>query len=496
MTIKKIFRESIWIYVFVFLSAIAGYLLRVTYARNFTVREYGMFYAVYGFIFLFRPLREFGLGASQMFHMNKSLTKNEYAKAKGIFVVSIVSQVLLSVIVAVGIFMFRNYLAQNFFKDEIAVDIIDVILIYFIIHAVFYNLSNVFGSFQKHFLFQLRDPVSIIAIFLFSLLFLNLGFSTLTMPLAHVFSGILALLIYWIFYKTSLKELNLKAHYSYDTIKEVFTYAFAMSIGSLAWVILSYLHTTLITWIKGVESVGYYNIVTPSVQIIFLLTNPVINLIFPIATNFFNRDMKSSLSALISLIYNNFLILTLPAASIFFIYSTKIIIFIFGAKYAIASPALKIYLLFWIFIFLRQVNLVFLASMGEAKFSTRILWVEVLFNVFAAIIMIWLFDYTGAVIAGGIGAVLITFLTFNFLKKKIAVKIDYTQQLKTLLCGIIFTITAVILERKIFLTIGKFSVVAEGLCVLSLSGIVYIFSLIVLKVVTREKILYVKKMIF
>lgn len=495
MNIKKILKESIWIYAFVFIGAVAGYFVRVLYARNFTVAEYGLFYAVFSFIFLFRPLREFGLNASQIFYMNRSLTKTEYAKAKGVFAMTLASQIVLSFIVASIIFTFRNYLAKYFFKDPIAGTVISFLLVYFILHSFVYNMSNMFGSFQKHFLFQLRDPMIIIFVLVFSLIFFKLDYKLLTMPLAHLFAGAAASVIYFLLYKLRLKELNVSAQYDWKTTKEVFVYGFAMSIGSFAWVILSYLHTTLLTWMRGLESVGYYNVILPSVQVIFLMTNPILNLLFPIATNMFHSEKKKELSALLSMIYNNFLILTLPVAAMFFIFSGQIINFIFGSKYLVVTTALKIYLVFWIFIFLRQVNLVFLASIGEAKYSSKMLWIEVIFNVVAAVILIKLFDYTGAVFAAGSGAILITILTYSFLRKKIAIKIDYWQQLKTLVAGALFMMVAMYLEDRIFITIGKLSVFAEGIIVLAISGIVYLSALTVMKVVTKNKIIYFKKLL-
>ena len=496
MNIQKILKESIWIYIFVFIGAVAGYFVRVLYARNFTIAEYGLFYAVFSFIFLFRPLREFGLNASQIFYMNKSLTKTEYAKAKGVFIITLASQIVLSFIVASIIFALRNYLATHFFKDPVASTVISFLLVYFILHSFVYNMSNMFGSFQKHFLFQLRDPLIIIFVLIFSLIFFKFDYKILTMPLAHLFAGAAALVLYFLFYKIGLKELKVNAQYDWKTTKEVFVYGFAMSIGSFAWVILSYLHTTLLTWMKGLESVGYYNVILPSVQVIFLMTNPVLNLLFPIATNLFHSEKKQELSALLSMIYNNFLILTLPVAAMFFIFSGQIINFIFGSKYLAVTTALKIYLVFWIFIFLRQVNLVFLASIGEAKFSAKMLWIEVIFNVVAAVILIKLFDYTGAVFAAGLGAILITVLTFSFLRKKIAIRIDYKQQLKTLVAGALFVLFAMYLENKLFITIGKLSVFAEGITALSISGIVYLLALAVMKVVTKQKVMYAKKLLF
>lgn len=496
MDIKKILKESIWIYTFIFIAAFAGYFVRVLYARNFSVVEYGLFYSVFSFIFLLRPLREFGFGASHMFYMNKYLSEKEYGKAKGVFIIALVSQIVLAVAVSVVVFLLKPYLVVHFFRNPLANDIINVLLLYSIFQLIVTSVSHTFGSFRNNFMFQLRDPLIGIFVFVFTLLFFKLNFAVMTAPYAHLFAGIFALLVYLLIYKVSLRQIKVKADYDRKTAKDVFYFAFTVSIGSFAWVILSYLDTTLITWIKGLESVGYYNVVLPSMQIVFLLTNPMLNILFTESTSMFHMKKDSQLSTLVSFIYNNFLIFTLPLASIMFVFSREIISFIFGAKYAVASIALKIYLVFWAFVFLRQINFVLLSSIGEIKFSSKMLWLEVIFNVVVGIILISFFDYTGAVFTLGIGAIIMTLLTYNFLRKKIGIRIDFIQQIKILIAGALFTLLALFLERQIFISIGKWSIIVEGIIVLAISGLVYLISLMAMKVITKEKVIFLKNLFF
>jgi O-antigen/teichoic acid export membrane protein len=496
MNIKNLLKESIWIYVFVFIAGIAGYLVRALYARNFTVAEYGVFYAVLTFIFLFSPLRDIGLTGSQIFHMNKFLAKSEYKKAKAVLLISFLPQLILSILIAVIIFLFKPYLVSHFFKSQLADNIINILLILFIIQPIFISLSTAFGSFQKHFIFQLKDFLNIILVFLLSLLFFELDFLLLTAPLSYLSAGILTVVVYLLMYKIRMKRMHVKAQYDRKTVKDVFGYAFAVSLGSFAGIILPYSDTVILTWMKGVESVAYYHVVLPSLQIILALTIPAINLIYPIVVNLFHNKKREEFTALATFVYNNFLIFTLPLAIIFFVYSGKIINFIFGSKYLLASTALKIYVLFWIFMFLRRVNFAFLSAIGEVKYIARVLWVGVVFNIVMDIILIYFYDFTGAVIATGLGFVLITSLTYNHLRKKTTIKIDYMQQFKIIIAGILFLLAALFLEDITFITIGKWSVVVEGAIVFFISGVLYVLSLVLLKVITKEKVGYLKRIIF
>jgi len=124
------------------------------------------------------------------------------------------------------------------------------------------------------------------------------------------------------------------------------------------------------------------------------------------------------------------------------------------------------------------------------------LWIGVIFNIILDIILIRYYDYTGAVVATGLGFMIMTSLTYNHLRKKTTIRIDYKQQLKILTAGALFLSVAMFLESLIFITIGKLSVVVEGAIVFLTSGSLYVIALVLFKVITKTKIIYLKNLIF
>jgi len=494
--IKRTFRESVWVYVFAFLGSVFGYLVRIMYARNFSVAEYGLFYAVLTFILLFGPLRDFGFNSSQGFYVNKFLVSKKYAEAKGVYYVTLGIQILIAVLISLIIFLLKPYLVHYFFRDKLANSMIDILLLLFIIQPIILSITNAFGSYQKFLLFQIDDFLNIAFIFLFSLLFFNLKFTLLTAPLSYLFACILTIVIYLFLYKAKLKTLQVKAKFEGKATKDVFKYAIAISLGSVAGVMLPYTDIIILTWAKGVNSVGYYNVVLPSMQIILTMVTPALNILSPIAVNLYHSKKETQLLSLASMIYNNLLIFTLPIAAIFFIYSSQVIYFVYGAKYLAASSALKVYILFYIFIILRRINFVFIGSIGHPSYTSKVMWIGVVFNTTLNLFLIYFFDYLGAVIAAGLTYLLMTLLSYNFLRKKVTINIDYQQQFKTIIAVILFILCALLLEKFIVISIPKWGIVIEGLIVLFISGIVYTISLFTLRVITKEKLLYIKKILF
>ena len=125
------------------IAAIAGYLVRALYARNFTVAEYGLFYSVLTFIFLFNTLRNLGFDSSQLFHMNKFLARLEYKKAKAVLFIALIPQMILSILIAAIIFLLKPYLVSSFFKSPISGSMI-------IYYWYFLSFSRLFFLCQAH----------------------------------------------------------------------------------------------------------------------------------------------------------------------------------------------------------------------------------------------------------------------------------------------------------------------------------------------------------
>src|SRR3989338_619748 len=287
--------------------------------------------------------------------------------------------------------------------------------------------------------------------------------------------------------------MRVKLYYGKSVRNKVLKYAFAVGLGGFTGLFLPYMDTVMLTWMKGIESVAYYNIALPSMKIILVLTFPLFNLLSPIVMSLFHNKKTKELSALATFAYNNFLILTLPIAIILFVFSKEIIILVFGAKYIQASIALKIYVLFSIFLFLRIFNFTFLGSMGHGGYISKVLWIGAGANVILNLILIYFFDYTGAVVATGLAYVLMAILTTAYLNKKMKINIDYKQQFKIIGAGAIFLLVAALLENYLYFP-WKFGIFLEGLIVLSVSSIVYLSLLAAFRVITQEKLNFLIKM--
>ncbi|MDO8661204.1 MAG: oligosaccharide flippase family protein, partial [Candidatus Woesearchaeota archaeon] len=60
---KKVVRSTTIMLVMMVLTAVLGYVWRFVLARKLSVEEFGLFFAVFGFVNLFYGFKGFGLGS-------------------------------------------------------------------------------------------------------------------------------------------------------------------------------------------------------------------------------------------------------------------------------------------------------------------------------------------------------------------------------------------------------------------------------------------------
>ncbi|MFC1690847.1 flippase [Nanoarchaeota archaeon] len=495
MNAKKFSKAIFLVYIFAFIGSVSSYLIRILFSRQLTIAEYGLVYAVISFIFLLAPLRDLGMYESEIFFMSKYVAKKDYKKAKGVLWISLLPQLIFGFVIAGIVYIVKGYLVLNFFRNPKADFLIDILLIMFLFGTLVPTLSAVFGAFQRLVIFNMKNYVNMTLIFLFSLLFFYLGFGINSTVYAYLAAAFFLVIIHYILYKLLIKEMCVKAYYDVKMTKKIFGYALPILFSSFATILLFYTDNLVLTWMKGTESVGYYNVVVPSLNVILVMITPLASVLFPVLSNFYHKKDSKMLSKVVSSLYNNLLIVTLPIAILFFLYSKEIIAFLFGAKYIPATFVLKVYILFFVFIALRSINFAVIAAIGKARERSRIMYYGAFINLILDFILIYYFDYLGAAIATGIGFIVMAYLTMRIIMKSINIKLDISAILGTLASCILFGISSTILQKFIFFGNSLFAIMGEGFIVLSMSSIIYIISLFLFKVITKDKIFFVMNII-
>ena len=489
----KVGREFLGVFLLSLFSGLFGYWIRILFARNLTVSEYGLFYAVYAFIFFFAPFRDLGLSESTVYYINKYLAKNDLRRVKGIIVIGVLPQLILGLVIAFILFILRNFLVIHFFKTPLAFPIYNILLLLFSFQTLYPSLTYLFLAYQDILWWKFGDTLKNVFILLFSyIFFLSFTNKIIVPPLANLL-GILSAIIF-LFVVSLFKYRDVlfsKMILSKSMTKDMFNYALPIMFSTAGGIVLQYSDVILLTFLKGSTLVGLYNIALPCVSILLIIFSPLFTYLFPKISKLYHSNKKSEIEHVLSFVYNYLMIPMLPLVFLFFSYPKLIIAVLFGSRYIPAYNILRVFSLSFVFMSLRNLNFSVIAGIGKAKERSAILYIGAGFNVVLDLILIPLFGATGAAISTGLGFVLMTYLTFKLIVKFYRIKIDYVYQLKVLFSSIIFLISISFFKYFIHM-----NVYLEAILVSIIASVIYVALLFMLDVISVDKIKAFKRLFF
>ena len=75
---EKFIKKGFWLYLFTFLIAPIGYIIKVTLSRDLSPYDFGMFYGIISFIILLSAINDLGCTDSLNYFLPKYLIQKDY----------------------------------------------------------------------------------------------------------------------------------------------------------------------------------------------------------------------------------------------------------------------------------------------------------------------------------------------------------------------------------------------------------------------------------
>ncbi len=488
---KKLGKDLIIVYILTFIGSIFGYFVRILFSRSLSVEQYGLIYSVIAFVFFFMPIRDLGLTKASIYYINKFFAEKKEHLIKTVMLIGLIPQLIMGIIIAGILFLLKDFIVNSYFKNPDAGPVFVIFLAYFAIETFLPTIFHLFAITQDYILMQINSPVRMFLILVSGLIFFKLGFGYLSPALAYLTAFSLLLIIFgFIFVRKYKRLLSYKFVYKPDLIKKMFRYGLPLVFAGTTNNLLAYSDVLLLTYFKGLEVTGYYNVALPSMNVILILIAPVQALLFPIVSREWHRKNKKAISKLMRIIFNNILTFALPFALIFFAFPKTIITVIFGAKYVPAYPALQVLAVFFVFQAVRMLSFSVVAGLGMPKQESKIILIGGIVNVIADLILIPKFSIVGAALAMGLGHLTMAVLSLRVINSRVRFSVDATAQIKTIIAGMIMLGTIFILKY-----IVNLPMLFEGFVISAISGLIYLGLLVVFGVINKDKIYEARKIL-
>ena len=416
--IKKWFR----LYLFAYLSAPLGYLVRlfISNSPDVSVADFWVLYSIISLITFLYTYNDLWLTESLKFFLPRFYIKKEFNNIKTVVWLSLWIQILTWIFISAWLWFGWEWLAIHYFQSENSILILKYFCAYFILTNIFQVIQTIFSAFQKTFEYQFMEFIRLLLIFAFVVFcFFWDKWTIERYSLSWVIWLGLAIAISLLLYSRYRSSL-MKWEFHWDSImlKKYSKYALWSFIwawvGSLFWQIIQ----QMVLYFLGAENAWYYSNFLSLFYIWTTLIGPIMWLIFPIVSELIEKKDEHKLSLLYSFFYNYFSILILSFATLFIVLWPEICIALFWKQYLTSWILLQHSGIFLLFSLLASFNYWVLAWMWKVRERVYITGIACVLTIIVTLIWIKIWGIYWAWIAFGLSNVFTWWLSFYLLKKQ------------------------------------------------------------------------------
>jgi len=480
---RRLVKGSTIVFTGLIAAGLVGFLLRMFLARNLSVADYGLFYAVFSLVSFFSLFRDLGLNSALVKYIPEFQVHRDFRSIKSAIISVTLFQAIFALLITALLFVFSDWFALEFFKSEAAVGPLQILSIWFFIMVFYSVIRSVFQGLQNMLIYSALEfswitlvlfwsiilvgdfclgPFGVASAYLLSTLVMNaLGLVYFRMRYQRVFEG---------------KPANVKL-----LSKKLFMFALPVFIGSLGVMILSYMDTIMLTIFRTLPEVGYYQAAQPTASILWTFVVALTTVLFPMVSELWAKREQVLLSTTLHFSIKFLFVLIVPAALTFIAFPDIILRLLFGDEYLAGVTALRILsggmVVYMFFAILANV----MSGINKPSINTKVVVAMACLNFLGNLLLIPKYGIEGAAITTFCSYLFGTFALFRYSKKYVKFVMPTSYLFKTSVGGMLtlFLISAL-----------KFVIVLppwpEAFIVMILSLIFYVGWILLSKALTED----------
>jgi len=467
------------------IAAFLGYLVRFVLAKNLTVEEFGLFYAVFSFLGLFGLFKSLGFDKALRkfipdFRQDK---RNDLIKSSILY--SSIVKLITNTIIIVIVYSLSAYLSINFFHNSKADIVLRLMAIAFFLDDFVLVLKFSFQGFKKMAYFSGIDLIRMLLILAVILIGFKLNYGLLSPIIAYTIVPIILFIIFgFILLKKVFPEFfKSKFVLEKGPLKKISKYSLFVMATSVGGVVFGYTDIMMLTYFSGLAAVGLYSIALPTAKVLIYFARAITGILVPLTADLYAKGEKKLLKIGIEELYKYSTIILVPAVFIQFSFADLIINMFFGKDYILAATALKILSIGMIFHILSSINWNVFSGIGQPQLNSKMIYSAAVFNFIGNLILIPFIGINGAALTTTGSHFIIMVYSMIKIRKFIDVKLPVKIWSKITLTGLIFTSVIWLLKKVIFLNAWL-----EAAIVLAISALVYLGLLFLLKIVDIDEL--------
>ncbi|RLG31380.1 hypothetical protein DRN97_09420 [Methanosarcinales archaeon] len=474
-TVQRIAKNFLSLLLSRVIGYIFGFLFVVYVARYLGAQRFGILSFAIAFTSLFGILNDFGLQQ----YMTRQIARNKLLIHKFLGNIAIVKLVLVVVNSLIMLLIVASFGYSCYAIQVIYIMVVTIALKAFIImaYAIFQAyekmhyiavgqfLESTLKFFGALFVVSKRLDLVFLALILFASIFV-------------VFCVSFSL----IFIKFSNAEIQLDI----DFIKKTLRQALPFGLSGLFITVYYYIDTLMLSYMipHSEKIIGWYNAAYRLILILIAFPSLYVTAIFPVMARMF-KESASSLQFILERSMKYILFLSLPISFGVAVCADVIIKIVFGGDYLPSAVVLRI--LSWSFLF-ASVGAIFgylLNAIDRQSTLTRIVGIGMVLNLLLNLLLIPYYSYLGASIATNV-----TRLCVILIEGYILVRIGFT-----LPRSLLFTVLKIFGASLAMSSFLWFFKSLHPIILAVLASLVYLFFVLLLRIVDEDDLLIVKRII-
>jgi len=475
-TAQTFIKKGFWLYLFSFVIAPAGYIIKIILSGDLTVSEIGILYGVMSFMLLFGAFNDFGMTESLGKFIPQFIVEKAYHKVKTVLFYALSLQCVTGIFLFLVFWFWADTISRTLFKTQEAVEIVRVFAFFFFGNNILQVTSNFFLAVQNTFVQKLCEFVRMVFVvgFVFWGSVAEMGHIVyysrswvLWIYVGILVSGYFFVRKYYLPYFT--KE---RIFWDKNLFQTLFKYGFFVFLWAQVTTLVGQIDMQMILYLLNTESAGYYSNYLSLIGIPFVVIGPIFALIFPVFSQLYAQKKEGEIQKTKFFLVKYMLIGGIISSVFLWSFGETLAVVLFGEKFRYSGAVLAWSVPFLVCNLFLQINFAILAAIWKVQWRLYImLWALVLNGILNYIfIVIGKIGIFWAALATGIGWVWI-FLATEIVLKTYRFRMNLLFFAKNILTGIALGMACLLVGNTIFFD-------TRLLNVLVLLGLWAVFSLV------------------
>lgn len=490
---NKVLKSSFILLIGNLLFRVGGYINRLLMSRMLGPEGYGLYGLTLPFQGIFQILSAGGLPPAISKYIAEYNAKDEKALARQIIITSTKFMILMAILLSIVLLFSSDFIANEIFHKPLVVWPLRAVCLITPFSVVVGSMRGAFQGLYKNEYTVYNRLAEQVATIVFACVFVFFGMYAMGAVLGSAFGFIVSAITAVFLYKkyidpilSSEDSLQLSLNEELKLLWKLICFAIPVAITALSEMAIYDVGTLIIGIFMLSTDVGYYNAADPISRIPLVISLSISTVLLPAASEAYILHNQELLQEYVVDCLRYGILTVLPMCIMISVFSTPILIILFGSSYIPSSDVLSVLVIGMSFYSIYMICSSILQGTGQPKLPMYILIVGILMNVTLNATFVKVLGILGAAIGTSITTCILMLIILFVVIRNTKISIPWNNILKIIASNIILMIVCMLIPKTI---IG--SIIG---CVVG--SIIYIVALIFLKVLSKRDIEFFKPYLY